>query len=99
MRPLIRWMNKTDNAILDFLDGHEADDFRAPPMTIAVNIGQSRTYVGQRARGLADVGLVVQVEGSKGYYQLTDLGRRYLVNELTESEGEQLEQGNPHDAE
>jgi hypothetical protein len=99
MRPLIRWMNKTDNAILDFLDGHEAGDFRAPPMTIAVNIGQSRTYVGQRARGLADVGLLVQVEGSKGYYQLSDLGRRYLANELNEPEGEQLEQGNPHGSE
>lgn len=97
MRPLIQWMSQTDNAILDFLAGHEEEDFRAPPMVIATNLGKSRTNTGERARGLAEVGLLKQVEGSKGYYQLTDAGWRYLANELTESEVEQIEQGNPHE--
>lgn len=92
MRPRIAWMTRGDNEILDFLAGHEIDEFMQPPTAVAENIDMSKSHVQRRLQAMTDAGLLDRVGGEKGYYQLSELGWRYLANELTESEFETLEE-------
>lgn len=92
MRPRISWTTRGDHTILDYLAGHDRDEFMQPPMVVAMNIDMSESHVRRRLVAMADAGLLDRVGGEKGYYQLSELGWRYLANELTESEFEELEE-------
>lgn len=92
-------MTQTDYDILAYLGGHEKEDFRAAPTGVATNIDKSLSYVGRRVRGLATVSLlenVENIEGNRGYYRLTDLGYRFLADDLTADERDELKQADPH---
>lgn len=86
-------MMKVDLQILSIL--HEAD-LAIPPYTLAFELDYGSAYMSQRCRALTEVGLLELARGEKrGLYQITDLGRRYLNEELTEAEWEQIEAHEP----
>lgn len=98
MPPHVHWMTNGDYEIIRYLAGHERDDFRAAPMGVATNIAKSASYVRRRMRGLATVGLLEHVEnaeGKPGYYRLTDLGYRFLANDLSDDEREEIVEADP----
>jgi len=87
----IPWMTESDHIILGFLAGHELEGFSAPPSVIASNANVSTSHVKNRLRTLLEVGLVERPEETpKGYYRLTDLGRRTLDDNLSDEEYRQL---------
>ena len=85
MPPLVPWMTGADDAILRLLD---RADVAMPPKAIALNlrrehgeVAPSEKHVSRRLRNqLTMHGLVHQpFEGeARGYYAVTDLGRRYF---------------------
>lgn len=85
-------MTPADNTVLDFLSGHDVEEFCAPPKVVALNTDISASHVRKRMLKLRDAGLLERITDSQGYYRLTGLGQRYLDGEITEREGEQLEQ-------
>lgn len=91
MRPLITWMSPADNAILDFLSGHQIENFCAPPKVVAVNTEVSASHVRKRVLKLYKADLLKKLNSPQGYYRVTDLGKRYLAGELAAEEGERLE--------
>lgn len=66
-----------DDEILELMD--EADIILSPAV-ISKNINKSRSQTNQRLSELVDRGLVDRPE--RGYYDLNDLGRRYLAGEV-----------------
>jgi hypothetical protein len=98
MPPYVQWMTDGDYEIIRYLAGHTRDDFRAAPMGVATNIDKSASYVRRRMRGLATVGLLENVEnaeGKPGYYRLSDLGYRFLADDLSDDEREHIEEADP----
>jgi predicted transcriptional regulator len=91
MRPLPEWMTRSDIAILRFLAGHEIGPFEVPPLAIARNTGTSESHTRARVRDLHRSGLIDRVEGVRGYYQITDLGERFVSNDLSDDERQQLD--------
>lgn len=87
----------SDLAILEFLDGHELDEFQAPPATIAKNMDPTKGTIQQRVRILNAANLIKKEDETAGYYRITGLGRRYLEGELLEEEEEQLKDFDPSD--
>ncbi|SEQ00628.1 helix-turn-helix domain-containing protein [Natrinema salaciae] len=85
----------SDLDILEFLDGHELDDFQAPPATIAKNMDPTKGTVQQRVRILNAAGLIEKKDATGGYYCITGVGRRYLQGELLDEERDRLEQFDP----
>lgn len=86
-------LNTTDVAILRFLAGHRIDHFEAGPTIVSDHIGSSPATVSRRFNRLAYAGLIeeTQQHKSSGRHKVTDLGRRYLAEELTEDELELIE--------
>lgn len=80
MRERADWMVPTDDAILEYV----RDAGEVPPAVIGRNIDSHPNYTGQRCRVLADRGLLDRE--SDGYYSLTDLGNRYLNEDLEPGE-------------
>ncbi|WP_425499793.1 winged helix-turn-helix domain-containing protein [Natrinema caseinilyticum] len=77
MRKPGSWMqNPTDERILEVLD----TGLELGPTAIGRNIDRDRTGVSRRLSMLVDYGLVNRVD--EGYYEITELGRRYLAGEL-----------------
>jgi Mn-dependent DtxR family transcriptional regulator len=74
-------MSPADNAILDFLSGHQIEDFCAPPKVVAVNTDVSASHVRKRVLKLHKADLLRKLNTPQGYYQVTDFGRRYLTGE------------------
>nr|WP_254525004.1 transcriptional regulator [Natrinema caseinilyticum] len=68
--------NPTDERILEVLD----TGLELGPTAIGRNIDRDRTGVSRRLSMLVDYGLVNRVD--EGYYEITELGRRYLAGEL-----------------
>lgn len=91
MRPLPEWMTRSDIAILRFLAGHEIGPFEVPPLAIARNADISESHTRSRVRDLDRGGLIERVEGVRGYYQITDLGERFVSNDLSDDERQQLD--------
>lgn len=91
-------MTPTDNTILDFLSGHERDGFCAPPKVVAVNTEFSASHVRKRVLKLNKADLLENLSSPQGYYQLTNLGHRYLAGELTIQEGEKLDRFDSSDS-
>ncbi|MFA9502401.1 winged helix-turn-helix domain-containing protein [Natrinema sp. H-ect1] len=77
MRKPGEWMQlPTDERILEILES----GLLLSPQVIAKNIGKSRSHVSRRLSVLIDYGLATRVE--RGYYEITDAGKRYLAGEL-----------------
>lgn len=80
MRPVVSWMTRSDDAILEFLDRH---DIALPPMVIAFNVeGVSYPTVQRRTKLLVDNGLLKRYEEPQGYLEISDHGRAYLRGDL-----------------
>ncbi|OYR54641.1 phage repressor protein [Halorubrum sp. E3] len=80
MRPVVSWMTKSDDAILELLD---ECGIAIPPRAIAFNIDNvSRPTIDRRLRKLEDAGLVERYDDPQGYTRITDRGRAYLAGEL-----------------
>lgn len=77
-------MTKSDPAILELF--YEAG-IAMPPAVVSYNIdGVSHPTVKRRLPKLAEHGLLEKVDDSKGYYRITDLGRRYVEGDVTKDE-------------
>ena len=83
MRPRVSWMTNADDTILEFFEDHS---IALPPSAVAYNIDFSDTHVRNRMRTLADEGLLEKVDEKKGYYEITERGRKYLAGELDASQ-------------
>lgn len=70
-----------DERILEAL---ESSGMILSPSVIALNIDKSRGEVNRRLSVLVEYGLVKRVK--RGYYEITDEGRRYLTGELDASD-------------
>jgi len=88
VRPRFTWMTRADDYILELLDNI---DIAANPATIAYNIDYDNSYIGERCRVMNEYGLVDRVDEKRVMYVITDLGRRYLVDDLTPDEEAELE--------
>lgn len=87
MRPVVSWMTKSDDAILEFLD---ETGIAIPPTAIAFNLEKiSRPTVDRRLPKLEGAGLVKRYEDPRGYYEITNRGRAYLAGDL---DAEELEE-------
>jgi hypothetical protein len=85
MPPVVPWMTRTDRYILDLLDGA---GIAATPTTIYHELcrlhgedAPSQRQISRRLRNeLSEHGLVTQPfsEEVRGYYELTELGERFL---------------------
>ncbi|WP_373190084.1 ArsR family transcriptional regulator [Halolamina sp.] len=88
MRPLVSWMTKSDDAILELLD---ECGIAIPPRAIAFNIDNvSRPTIDRRLPKLEDAGLVERYDDPQGYTRITDRGRAYLAGELDADELEEI---------
>jgi predicted transcriptional regulator len=89
MRPPPDWMMTADLYILDFFD---QVGISLSPLVLAYELDYTRQYVSKRCRTLTDVGLLTLPRGedSYGLYELTDLGHRFLNDELTDEEREHV---------
>jgi len=84
MRPLVSWMTKSDDAILELL---AECGIAIPPRAIAFNIENvSRPTIDRRLPKLEDAGLVERYDDPQGYTRITDRGRAYLAGELDADE-------------
>lgn len=88
MRPRISWMTRGDDYILQFFV--EAN-IAASPNVIGYNIDYSRQYVARRCSTLTTGGLLERVDEEKAMYRITDLGRKYIRDDLSEDEIERIE--------
>ena len=80
MRPVVSWMTKSDDAILELL---AESGIAIPPRAIAFNIQNvSRPTIDRRLPKLEEAGLVKRYEDPQGYTEITDRGREYLAGEL-----------------
>ncbi len=80
MRPLVSWMTKSDDAILELLD---ECGIAIPPRAIAFNIENvSRPTIDRRLPKLEEAGLVERYDDPQGYTRITKRGRAYLAGEL-----------------
>lgn len=98
MRPLPHWLTKSDVVILSYLDGHTIDDFESPPKTIARNGDISESHTRKRVLILKRSGLIELAPDTRGYYRLTDMGRRFLDDDLTTNERAEIEAFDPEEA-
>lgn len=83
MRPVVSWMTKSDDAILELL---AETDIALPPAAISFNIEVSHPTVRRRLPKLLDHELVRKADEDKGYYEISEKGRKYLAGDLDASE-------------
>lgn len=81
----VSWFAKIDYPLFDFLSKH---DIQVTAKVLSCNIDYNRTYTGRRLRALRDAGLLVQHES--GTFELSDLGREFLADNLSREELEAL---------
>lgn len=80
MRPLVSWMTKSDPAIIEVFG--EAG-IAMPPAVAEYNLqGVSKSTIKRRIPHLVEHGLLEKVDERKGYYRITEKGKKYLVGEL-----------------
>lgn len=82
----VSWFAKIDYPLFGFFENH---DIRVTPKVVADNIGYGRNYTGKRLRALRDAGLLMQHDN--GSYELSDLGREFLADNLSREELEALD--------
>lgn len=94
MRTVIRGLSKYDAPILR---GLEESGYALPPAVLDYNL-QSRhdieisySTINRRLKKLSEAGLVEKEYDEGGYYGITELGKRYLENDLSKDEADQIE--------
>lgn len=88
--PRVAGMSGVNRHTLEFL-WNAGDEIYANPSTIAANIDYKKNTVQKAVIELRKAGLLEYYDEDGGIYQLTGLGRRYLQNELEESEIGEIE--------
>ncbi|MFD1527495.1 MULTISPECIES: helix-turn-helix domain-containing protein [Halobacteriales] len=93
-------MDQLDELILEFLEAMGSPGGEAvalPPTSVWLNLAKVRESTDKRQNtvsrhmsALADAGLLEKVDKDRGYYTITDLGRRYVNNELSNEEIEEI---------
>lgn len=84
VRQPAQWMQlPIDERILEALD---SSGMILSPAVIAMNIEKSRDEVNRRLSILVEHSLVSRVQ--RGYYEITDLGERYLSGEFNPSDSQ-----------
>ena len=98
----VSWVNEVDLLILEFLE----QATRSSDSPVAVPVGpiyhnivdlrqqseKTRSTFSRRCSHLADLGFLADAEVSKTpYYQITDIGRRYIRGEMDRDEVPQPE--------
>lgn len=79
----IDWMNPGDFSILRVLD----TDLQLSPNNIGFNAGLHRKYVDRRCREMHKRGLLNKnVKNKTPFYELTELGFRVVVNDVSPDE-------------
>lgn len=96
MRPRVPWMNELDDAILEFfeaLDEPGGEPVALSPTPVWQNLAVVREVTekkqntfSRRMNQLAEAGLLEKIDEERGYYVITEKGRRYLSGELDGSE-------------
>jgi len=96
MRPRVPGMNELDDSILEFfadLDEPEGERVALPPTAVWFNVSKIRgttekkqNTFSYRMNRLAKRGLLEKSDGGRGYYFLTENGRRYLEGDIDSSE-------------
>lgn len=81
-------LTSTDVEILRFLNGHKFPHFEAGPTLVARHIGVNPSTVSRRVKRLRHIGMLVYVDD--GRHAITDLGERFLREELTDDEVEMI---------
>jgi len=88
MRPRVAGMNEVDDSILELFDRQD-EGICLPPTPVHYNLvevygatDKSRDTVARRMRQLTKRGLLEKVEKNKGYYRMTEKGRRYLRGDI-----------------
>jgi len=93
MRRRLTWMNKASEPILDLLD---YADVALPPSAIVVNLDREyddapgRSTIYRAFDGLLEKGMIRTLDVEGTYYVITDLGRAYLNDTLSDDEIEKL---------
>jgi DNA-binding transcriptional ArsR family regulator len=75
-------MTRADDSILEFLLNEGNRPIRATPAVIQANIDYQISHVRSRVRVLNDAGLVEYYDESRGIYQISGIGERYLAGEI-----------------
>lgn len=94
MRRPIRGMSKYDDPILRSL---RESGYALPPAVIDFNLESrhdvdiSYSTINRRLKKLSSAGLVEKEYEEGGYYGLTDLGEKYLDDDLSAGESESIE--------
>jgi DNA-binding IclR family transcriptional regulator len=88
----IHGLNATDTDILRFLAGHTFEHFEAGPTLISDHTGAGPSTVHRRLDRLQYAGLVEEstTHSKSGRYLVTELGRRFLAENLDTEELMQL---------
>jgi len=81
-------MTGNDDTILEFFADHE---IALPPTGLEINLERagvdiSYSTIHRRLNELHDYGLLDKVDEKKGYYAISEMGRKYLAGELDASE-------------
>lgn len=101
MRRRVSGMDQIDDALLEFYDLISPNDTPVwmKPGNVYRNlvtereiIDKSNATVVRHIQKLADAGLLQAADDDSGFYAITGLGRRYLNDNLSESEREQIEE-------
>lgn len=98
MRRRVYWMTGLDESILEFYEELGGDPpIALPPTAVWWNLVEDRgvsesvqSTFSRRMTKLTDAGLLDQVDEKRGYYKITDLGIRYLEEDLTDEEHQHL---------
>jgi len=88
------WLTSVDADILEWLESHDAV---YTPRSLyysleraSENAVPSYSQVSRRVRTLTDAGLLERYDDTRGQYCLSDLGRRYLDDDLEAEEWEEI---------
>lgn len=97
MQRPFEWMMHADVYILDLFHTHE---IVLTPIVISIELDYERSYVQNRIAALTQAELLEREGSARGVYQITERGKRFIDDELTEEEVEELRQfGQPDDIE
>lgn len=83
-------MGESDPFILEFLFNN-GDPITSTPRVIAANIDYQPATARERVTPLRRAGLIEYTDERSALYQITDLGERYLNDELSEDEIEEID--------
>lgn len=92
MRPSGGWITPVDQAILAW---YGETEIIAPPKVVWINTKETAGYsydqIKRRMRTLEDAEFLVKYPDEYGYYELGDLGRRWLDGDISPGEMRDLD--------